>query len=144
MNDRNSEKLIALFSNGSSFRKRTKRMTIRACMTMPIAKTLMKPNLSARIPPMKGEKIPGAIEANIILLYATLLFEVSTDSAISESIIGIASRETADKTTAGTMKIKVEVKPEIKKRISENSINTVPRTMNGFLCILSESHPKKG
>jgi hypothetical protein len=93
---------------------------------------------------MKGEKIRGAIEANIILLYATLLFEVSTDSAISESIIGIASRETADKITAGTMKIKVEVKPEIKKRISENSINTVPRTMNGFLCILSESHPKKG
>jgi len=144
MNDRNSEKFTAPFSNEPSLIKITKRRMIINCMIIPIAKTLMKPNLSARIPPMKGEKIPGAIAANIILLYAPLLFEVSTDSAINESIIGIASKEAAVKITAGTMKKKVEVIPEIKKRISENSINILPRTMNGFLCILSESHPKKG
>ena len=93
---------------------------------------------------MKGEKIPGTIAASIILLYALLLLEVSTDSAISESIIGVASKEAAIKITAGTIKKKVEVKPDAKNRISENSINRLPRTMKGFLFILSESQPKNG
>ena len=144
MNDRNSEKFTAPFSMGASLRKETKMKIIMHCMTIPIAKTLMNPNLSARSPPMKGEKIPGAIVANIILLYAPLLFEVSTDSAISESIIGIASREAPVKIMAGMMKKKVEVILDTKKRISENSINMLPRTMKGFLCILSEIQPKKG
>jgi hypothetical protein len=59
-------------------------------------------------------------------------------------MIGIVRREIAVKITAGMIKKKFEVNPEIKKRISETSIKILPRTINGFRCIRSESHPKNG